>query len=349
MLLSCGAAPAAVRFVFFVGARGGLVVALRFCFLGALCGVAGARAWLSRCVCFLGARRGRAARVLGCCAAFFFLVRAAGVLCACLVVALRFFSWCAPGACVARAWLLLCVFYCACCGRAARVRCVCVVFFFCWCASRAVCVCCFGDAFFFLACVAGGRCACAASAVRFFSGARRWRAVRVRCFGGAFFYWRASRAVRAGCRGVAFFWCASLAVLAPGFGAAFFFLGWAFCSVRGRCLCACFFGCFRLGRAFSSASAARWASPDPKTTGDRSPCASRIKFFLKIFFARACAHDVFYTRARVCAREFFLLRGSYVFLSIGFLRPCHGVAVGRARSPGSSPDATFFSKNWVVL
>ena len=146
LLLSCGAAPAAARFVFFVGARG---------------------AWWSRCVfVFLARAAGLPVRVLGCRAAFFFLVRAAGGRCACLFVALRFFSWCAPRACGARAWLLRCVFFLgACRGRAVRVLGCCA-------------------AFFFLVRAGGVRCACLVVALRFLLRVLRAggaRALRLRC------------------------------------------------------------------------------------------------------------------------------------------------------------------------
>ena len=193
-----------------------LVVALRF-FSWCAPRAGGARACLLRCVFFLGARRGRAVRVLVCCAAFFFLVRAAGVRRACLVVALRFFSWCVPRACCARAWLLRCVFFLGarrgralrvlgCCSaffiaRAAGGRRACAAFALCFFfagARRGRCVCAASvmrfffwrvslaggvlvllpRCVFFLARVAGGRCACAASAVRFFIGVRRGRCAR---------------------------------------------------------------------------------------------------------------------------------------------------------------------------
>jgi len=105
-----GAGGCAFRFFCW---RAGLVVlvALRFCFLGARCGGAGARAWLSRCgffwrapraggagawllrcVFFLGARRGRALRVLGGRACFFFGARR-GRAVRVLGGRVRLFSW----------------------------------------------------------------------------------------------------------------------------------------------------------------------------------------------------------------------------------------------------------------
>ena len=104
LLLSCGAAPAAARFVFFVGARAWWSWSrCVFVFLSRAAGVP-VRVLGCRAAFFFGARRGRAVRVLGCCAAFFFLVRAAGGRSACLVAALVFFSWRAPRAGGAGAW-----------------------------------------------------------------------------------------------------------------------------------------------------------------------------------------------------------------------------------------------------
>jgi hypothetical protein len=200
---------------------------------------------------------------------FVFLARVVGGRCVGAAAALRFFS----GARCARASGAGCVCFCgarrglavrACCWRGLRL--------FFWRASRAggACVLLARAEFVFLARVAGGRCVGAAVAVRF---------VFLACVAG---WWR----VRGSGAGYVCFSGArrGRAVFVPCSGAAFFFLGRASRAVLGRCLGACFFPCVRLGRAFSSDYGARWASPASKTTGDRSPCASRIKFIFEIFF-----------------------------------------------------------------
>ena len=129
------------------------------------------------------------------------------------------------------------------------------------------------------------------------------------------------------------------AVFVPCSGAAFFFLGRASRAVLGRCLGACFFPCVRLGRAFSSDYGARWASPASKTTGDRSPCASRIKFIFEIFFSRAPARTMNFFLARMCAHV------SFFSCAVGALEARPSPAPARfPLSPGATPAGPDFSE-----